>query len=118
MSREIAFSNSTQYEIWAANWCDRCLRDAIFRNTGKGSGCKILYGVMATNEVPLEWLVQDEIYADYHCIEFRAPGSGNPELRPKSDPQPDALFPTPDRGVRMLLPLVESTPAERESVDA
>jgi len=112
MSREVAFSNGTQFEMWSYNWCDRCQRDAIFRNTGKGSGCKILCGVMATNEVPAEWLVQDEIHADYHCIEFRAPGSGNPEPRPQPDAQPDALFPTPERGARMLLPLVESVPVE------
>jgi hypothetical protein len=111
MSREHAFSNSTMYEIWAANWCHRCQRDAIFRNMGKGSGCPILCGVMATNHVPPEWLIQDDVLGDYHCIEFRGPGDGNPEPKPRPEPPQDGLFQRPERGTRMLLPLAEPVPA-------
>jgi hypothetical protein len=34
-----AFSNSTEGEVWTANWCDRCLRDAPFRNGISPVGC-------------------------------------------------------------------------------
>lgn len=111
MTTEVAFSNGTMGYGWMANWCHRCQRDAIFRNTGRGPGCPIIANVLITNEVPPEWLEQDDIQ-DYHCIEFRSPGSGNPEPRPKPEPPQDALFERPERGTRMLLPLLpESQPA-------
>jgi hypothetical protein len=99
-----AFSNATMYDIWAANWCDRCQRDAIFRNMGKGPGCGILLQVMTTNEVPPEWIVQDGVLGDYHCIEFRGPGWRDPEPKPKPPPSSlqDVLFEV-EPHVRMLI---------------
>jgi len=101
-----AFSNATMADIWLANWCHRCQRDAIFRNTGKGSGCQILFNVYVTNEVPPEWIVQDGVLGDYHCIEFRGPGWRNPEPQPKPPPSPlqGALFDI-EPHTRMLQPL-------------
>jgi hypothetical protein len=98
-----AFSNATAADIWMANWCHRCQKDAIFRNTGKGSGCPILLNVYVTNEIPPEWIEQDYVLQDYHCIEFRGPGWRNPEPRPKPPPSPlqDALFDA-EPHVRML----------------
>lgn len=111
MTREVAFSNGTQGYGWMANWCDRCLHDAIFQNTGKGSGCPIIASVMCDNTVPPEWYApteEDEIFANYTCIEFKPRGWRDPEPKPKPDPQPDALFPTPERQRRMLVqPVVE-----------
>lgn len=114
MTREVAFSNGTQGYGWMDRWCHRCRRDAIFRNTGKGPGCPIIAKVLCTNEVPPEWFTateEDEIFANYTCIEFRGPGGGNPEPRPKPEPPQDGLFERPERGTRMLLPLIDNTPA-------
>jgi len=107
--RRVAFSNGTMGDRWMANWCHRCLKDAPFRNMGKGTGCPILFGVLADNVVPPEWLPQEGIQ-DYHCIEFRAPGDGGGEPRPKPPPQKGpGLFPEPERAVRML---VQPNPVE------
>jgi hypothetical protein len=109
MTRSIAFSNGTAGYGWMHNWCDRCQRDAIFRNTGRGPGCPIIANVLCTNEVPPEWIEQDPILQDYHCIEFRGPGWRNPEPRPKPAPQPDALFEV-EPHTRMLVPLEADLP--------
>jgi hypothetical protein len=111
-SRDVRpFSNGTEGYGWMANWCDRCLCDAPFRNTGKGSGCPLIGVAMLAGRTPAEWLdgPRDElgrysIEDQYHCIEFRAPGSdGNPP-RPKPDPPDmDGLFERPERATRMYV---------------
>lgn len=109
----IAFSNGTIGYGWMYNWCNRCQRDAIFRNTGQGPGCPIIASVLVTNEVPPEWIEQEDIQ-DYHCIEFRGPGWRNPEPRPKPPPSPlqGVLFDV-EPHVRMLV-----QPGAREAVSA
>ncbi len=103
------FSNSTEGEAWQANWCDRCLRDAPFRNGLTNSGCPLLLVAMM-GRTPAEWL--DQTAADelprlgdqYHCIEFRPPGGGSGEPKPKPEPPSmDGLFPRPERRVRMFV---------------
>jgi len=106
-----AFSNGTEGYDWQANWCDRCLRDAPFRNGLKGAtGCPILLVALTGNKTPAEWMEQprDEhgrysIADQYHCIEFRAPGDGGSgEPRPKPEPPDmDGLFDRPERRTRM-----------------
>lgn len=105
------FSNGTEGYGWMGNWCDRCLRDAPFRNTGKGSGCPLIAVAMLHERTPAEWLdgPRDEkgrysIEDQYHCIEFRAPGSGGGGPRPKPDPPDmDALFERPEQQARMFV---------------
>lgn len=129
---EQPFSNGTEGYAWMANWCDRCLRDAPFRNTGKGSGCPLLQ-IALLGRTPAEWMEQPwgqikgrpegdtaPVLGDtYHCIEFRGPGGGGGEPRPKPTP-PDqgALF---DRSEherrRVLAPMPEDRPV-REAVNA
>lgn len=93
------FSNGDSYERWSANWCDRCLREAPFRN-GIGTGCPLLL-IALTDRTPGEWM--ETGVQDYTCIEFRAPGGGGGEPRPRPEPpQMDGLFDRPDRGTRML----------------
>jgi len=94
------FSNGTAYEMWSANWCDRCLRDAPFRNGVSSTGCPLL--LIALSEMtPGEWMRTG--LQDYTCIEFRAPGGGGGEPRPRPEPpQMDGLFDRPDRATRML----------------
>jgi hypothetical protein len=127
-SRDVpAFSNGTEGETWMANWCHRCLRDAPFRNTGKGSGCPLVL-VALQDRTPAEWLdgPRDEHGAysmadQYHCIEFRAPGGGGGELRRKPDPRGmDGLFERPARAARMFVqpdPAVELAPVDAALVD-
>jgi len=110
-SRDVpAFSNGTEGEVWTANWCYRCLRDAPFRNMGKGSGCPLVL-VSLMSRTPAEWLdgPRDEqgrysMADQYHCIEFKGPGGGGGEPRPKPDPRGmDGLFPRPPSTTRMLV---------------
>lgn len=83
-----AFSNGFEHRMWAANWCDRCLVDAPFRNGISDQGCPIILTAMLDdNKTPVEWLPGTDDLADrYHCISFRAPGSGNPDPKPKATP--------------------------------
>lgn len=102
-----AFSNNSEFERWEPNWCGRCLRDAPFRNMGKGSGCPILAVALAYDAVPAEWLEQpfeSWPHDAYHCIEFRAPGGGGGKPRPRPEPPDmDGLFERPERRVRMFV---------------
>lgn len=101
------FSNATEWRMWSMHWCDRCLVDAPFRNTGKGSGCPLIAYAIVHDESPPEWLEQDVAVTDaadlVHCINFRPPGWRNPEPQPqKPPPGQDGLFPADEyRGVRM-----------------
>lgn len=114
----VAFSNGTEGADWQSNWCDRCLRDAPFRNGLKGAtGCPILLVALAAEKTPAEWMEQplDEkgrysIANKYHCIEFRAPGEGGSEPRPKPEPpQMDGLFDRPERRTRMYVQPIEAS---------
>jgi hypothetical protein len=104
-----AFSNGTEHEIWAANWCDRCQRDALFRND-IGPGCPII-AVALLGDTPPEWIEQAPGSLDRdHCIVFRGPGGRRPEPQPRPDPPDmDGLFERPDRANRMLTPLPDPT---------
>lgn len=87
------FSNGTEGYGWMASWCDVCLRDAPFRNMGKGSGCPLLQ-VALMGRTPAEWIdgPRDEhgaysIEGQYTCVQFKGPGSGGcGEPRPKPEP--------------------------------
>lgn len=120
----VAFSNSTEYEMWSVNWCDRCLREAPFRNMGRGSGCPILGVAVLEQKTPAEWLEQpsDRYPQDaFHCIEFKGPGGGGGEPRPRPDPRGmEGLFPRPARAARMFVqpdPAVELVPVDAALVD-
>lgn len=65
-----AFSNGTEFEIWATEWCYRCTKDDLGRGE-LGTYCPILSDVMALNEVPEQWsLGTDDLRDRYHCSEF------------------------------------------------
>ena len=105
-----AFSNATEADACMGNWCDRCLRDAPFRNMGTGSGCPILAVAVLGEQTPAEWFEQPwgehgpSLYDRYHCVEFRAPGGGGAgEPRPRPEPRQDGLFDRPQRGTRMYV---------------
>ena len=99
-----AFSNGTEWEIWSASWCDRCLREAPFRNGMSQTGCPLIL-VSLQALIPAEWMDQPDGSPDrYRCIEFRGPGGrggGEPAPLPEP-PDMDGLFPRPERQVRML----------------
>jgi hypothetical protein len=56
-----AFSNSTSWEIWSYNWCQRCLNDI-------NEDCPIVNVAMLGEKTPEEW-VGAELH-DYECTEF------------------------------------------------
>lgn len=122
-----AFSNGTEGEVWQANWCDRCLRDAPFRNMGKGSGCPLIL-VALMDRTPAEWLdgPRDEhgrysMEDQFHCIEYRGPGGGGGgEPRPRPEPPGmDGLFPRPERVTRMYVqPAPAAEPVHADAVSA
>lgn len=105
-----AFANGTEGYGWQEAWCDRCLRDAPFRNGISNVGCPILLVAMM-DRTPAEFLdgPRDEhgaygIEDQYTCIEFRAPGGRSGEPRPKPDPKGmDGLFARPERRTRMYV---------------
>lgn len=125
-SRDVpAFSNGTEGHGWMANWCDRCLRDAPFRNGIAKTGCPLIL-VALQDRTPAEWLdgPRDEhgaysIEDQYVCLEFKGPGGGGGEPRPKPDPPGmDGLFPRPERATRMYVqpaPVAEPVPADAVS---
>ena len=62
-----AFSNGFEYESWAANWCDRCVRD----RDAAYVGCPIMDEVFLENVVPKQWTPgTDDLRDRYHCSEF------------------------------------------------
>lgn len=125
-SRDVpAFSNGTEGEVWMANWCHRCLRDAPFRNGIAKSGCPLIL-VALMDRTPAEWLdgPRDEqgrysMADQFHCIEFRGPGGRGGEPRPKPDPRGmDPLFPRPERATRMFVQPTPTPAAEPVHADA
>lgn len=115
---EPAFSNGTEGYGWMANWCDRCLRDAPFRNGISPRGCELILIAM-DGKTPAEWLdgPRDEkgrysIADQYHCIEFRAPGGGGggePRPRPTPRRQLPLLPREPYEGTRMYVQPQQAT---------
>jgi hypothetical protein len=109
--------------VWTANWCDRCLRDAPFRNGISPVGCPIIL-VTLIGRTPAEFLdgPRDEqgrysMADQYHCVEFRAPGGGGGEPRPKPEPPDmDGLFDRPERQTRMYVQPAETTVPALETV--
>ena len=95
-----AFSNSTEWEMWAANWCERpCKVDA-------NQDCPLIM-IALLGRTPAEWLPQpaDRYPSDaYHCVNFR--GKDDPGDEPQPQPEPpdmDGLFDRPERVTRMLV---------------
>ncbi|WP_406168971.1 hypothetical protein [Streptomyces sp. NBC_00996] len=106
---ESTFSNSSQWEVWSAKNCDRCIHDKPARQGDDGNGCPLIL-VALMDKRPAEWLTQteeQEIFADYTCTEFR--GEDDPDPNPRPVPTPDGqgeLLPRePFEGHRMLTPL-------------
>lgn len=101
-----AFSNSTMWEGWSGGWCQRCTREAPYRNGLKGAtGCPLIL-VALSGRIPGEWFLGESAAdsQDYTCIEFKGPGGrGGGEPRPQPEPPDmDGLFVRPERAVRML----------------
>jgi hypothetical protein len=113
-TEEHTFSNSTMFEIWSSHWCARCRREAPLRaGLPNAQGCALV-GVAELGRKPAEWLRQqdEDLTRDggydvanlFHCIEFRPPGGGAGEPRPKPEPPNIAgLFDRPERRARMFV---------------
>lgn len=100
-----------------ANWCDRCLVDAPFRNGLKGAtGCSLL-AVALLGRTPAEWVDNkpSSLGERYVCVEFRAPGSGGePRPRPTPRNQGELFGRDAHEGRRVLTPLPEDVPVQLE----
>lgn len=121
------FSNGTEWEIWAANWCWRPCMNPVEANwqryeDGKGpapedfpGGCPLILVAMM-GKTPSEWIEQpDNGYQnDYHCIEFRDEEGDGGEPEPVPDPPGMIeLFPRPEPTTRMLaVPELPRQPAQ------
>lgn len=110
-----AFSNGFEYDMWRANWCERCTHDAAFQRGESDEGCPLLLTALL-GDIPAEWMEQPvgeegpSLTDRYHCINFRGPD--DPDYEPKPQPEPpdmDGLFERPGRAVRML---VQPQPAD------
>lgn len=106
---EGTFSNSSQWEVWSAKWCNRCVHDRPARQGDDANGCPLIL-IALVGKRPAEWLTgteQEELYADYACAEFR--DKDDPDPAPRPIPTPDGqgeLLPrAPFEGHRMLIPL-------------
>ncbi len=58
-----AFSNSTEFEIWSARWCDCCVKD-----DGESVFCPILNEALLGETTPFQWARTG--LSDYTCSEF------------------------------------------------
>lgn len=96
------FSNHTEFEHWAARWCDRCQREAPFRAGLVSIRCALV-GVAELGRVPAQWLEQSPEAQDrFVCVEYRPPGGGGRPPRPQPEPDQEGLFARPQRCARVL----------------
>lgn len=99
------FSNSTEWEIWSSQLCDRCKVDAPARDRGDyANGCPLIL-IALGGKTPAEWLEQAELVPDrFHCVEYRdndeprrithpeRPMPGQGELIPRADFERPKVF--------------------------
>lgn len=108
---EPPFSNSTDGDMWMANWCEHPCRNDSPEMVARGEGCPLIL-VALEGYTPAEWLPQPFNAPDrWHCVEFRGPddGPGEPEPIPDPPDQP-AFWPREDfEGVRMYVDMVSVT---------
>lgn len=65
-----AFSNDTEFQYWAENWCKKCIKDDLGL-APLDTWCPILSITLAGNEVPPAWTPgTDDLRDRYHCKEF------------------------------------------------
>jgi hypothetical protein len=85
-----AFSNSTSFEIWAANrGCWTCRND----DDAAEKYCPILSVALATGKTPAEWLeLSEDRVQDYTCTEYDERRDDGPD---DDGPGPDAPPPSP-----------------------
>jgi hypothetical protein len=85
-----AFSNHTEYDIWASRYCYECAND----DAEKEVYCPILGVALITQTTPREWTEAAEPYPHVDaCTEFvqrpEWPGDDDPDDPPPPDPVPD-----------------------------
>ncbi|MFJ9114432.1 hypothetical protein ACIRJO_02665 [Streptomyces sp. NPDC102394] len=115
---ESTFSNSSQWEVWSAKNCDRCIHDRPARQGDDGNGCPLIL-ISLLGKRPAEWQTQsaeDDVFADYTCTEFRHDDAPAPQARPVSvSPGQGELLPCEPYEVRCTVtPRPPSGPAAAE----
>lgn len=90
-----AFSNGTEGYAWTGEWCDTCIHDKHFRDTGDGPGCPLFALSLVEDLTPSEWLEQSgppyTLGDQYHCVEYRDEDDPGPGYENPSPPDPNQL---------------------------
>jgi hypothetical protein len=101
------WSNSTQHEIWAANWCNRCANDHVThrREPDYEHGCELIalmYGLDDHREIPelFAFNEEDEIHGNPTCLRYKpckcvgggGGGGGDLPRSPRPKPGQGRLF--------------------------
>jgi hypothetical protein len=89
-----AFSNSTDYEIWASRYCYECVHDDIGTTAASEKNCPILTVAMISESTPREW-VSGTVTTDYEAVESCTEFVQRPEWPGDDDPDGDGP-PPPD----------------------
>lgn len=91
-----AFSNSTQFEVWAANrGCYTCRNDDLGENGGVEKFCPILSASLM-GVIPREWTTataEDDLHGNYTCTEYdERPDDGDEGDDPEPEPEPPPVI--------------------------
>ena len=103
-----AFSNGSQWMDREDRWCAICVHYGDPDDPDFDGGCPLVQVALIERTVPAEWTADSpdaEVFADYHCIEFRDEDDGpGPEPQPIPDPpDQEVLLPREAcEGTRML----------------
>jgi hypothetical protein len=107
------FANGTEFEIWQANWCERCKHDAAYSDDHPERGCQLLALALCGERIP-EWMVNDTVgdpARQVTCLNFRNrddPGGDEDNPTPTPPPPGQGLLFQPSTSRRMLVPLPDN----------
>lgn len=82
-----AFSNGSEFDIWQANWCDRCWHDREARKGNFESGCELIALGLAHQSVP-QWVETLPAEGWVRCLKFTPDDGGGDEGPPVPHPVP------------------------------
>lgn len=87
------FSNSTEYEIWAARWCATCVRDTDLDEDEGNGGCPLL-AMACVGQTPPQW--HRTGLSSYVCTAWTDDPARAPRTEPaRVHPEQIELLPEP-----------------------
>ncbi len=94
-----AFSNGTEFDIWASRYCYECVHDDSGTSGASEKNCPILTVALISQSTPREWVTEtvDTPHGPYTgigtCTEFEQrpewPGDDDPDAGPPPGPTPE-----------------------------